>query len=156
MRSAAVGGVRPVSRSITTSRPPRSTTEKRLGGGRSTNTELFLEREHRERGLRRFAALILALLVGARKRLFLILDGQYAIADREPVERQRHDAARAFVRHDLEMIGFAEDHDAQYDIGVIPPAVAGERNRRRHLERAGDGPRVMAMPRRSEEHTSEP
>src|SRR3546814_9643024 len=55
MRSAAVGGVRPVSRSITTSRPPRSTTEKRLGGGRSTNTELFLEREHRERGLRRFA-----------------------------------------------------------------------------------------------------
>src|SRR3546814_15868248 len=74
MRSAAVGGVRPVSRSITTSRPPRSTTEKRLGGGRSTNTELFLEREHRERGLRRFAALVLARLVGARKRLFLILD----------------------------------------------------------------------------------
>src|SRR3546814_14301018 len=73
MRSAAVGGVRPVSRSITTSRPPRSTTEKRLGRGRSTNTELFLEREHRQRGLRRFPALILSRLVGPRKRLFLIL-----------------------------------------------------------------------------------
>ena len=49
------------------------------------------------RGFGRFAALILARLVGARKRLFLILDRQDAVADRQPVERQRHDAARAFV-----------------------------------------------------------
>src|SRR3546814_13172435 len=119
MRSAAVGGVRPVSRSITTSRPPRSTTEKRLGGGRSTNTELFLEREHGERGLRRFAALILARLVGARKRLFLILDGQNAVADREPVERQRPDAPRAFVPDDLQMIGLAAEPHAARQGGVV-------------------------------------
>src|SRR3546814_9708790 len=58
MRSAADGGVLPLARSMTTSRPPRSITVKRLGGGRSGNAEFFLQGQHRERGLRRLAALI--------------------------------------------------------------------------------------------------
>lgn len=44
---------------------------KTAGGGRSTNAELFLQGQHGERGLGRFAALILARLVSARKRLFV-------------------------------------------------------------------------------------
>src|SRR3546814_5350363 len=119
MRSAADGGVLPVVRSTITSRPPRSITAKRLGGGRSGNAECFLERQHRERRLCSPAALVSPRPVGARQRLILVLDGQYAVADRESVEGQRHDAARAFVRHHLEVIGFAANPHAERDIGVI-------------------------------------
>src|SRR3546814_12596603 len=62
------------------------------------------------------AALVSPRPVGARQRLILVLDGQYAVADRESVEGQRHDAARAFVRHHLEVIGFAANHHAERDI----------------------------------------
>src|SRR3546814_5215336 len=91
MRSAADGGVLPLARSMTTSRPPRSITVKRLGGGRSGNAEFFLQGQHRERGLRRLAALIPPRPVGARQRLLLVFDGQYAVADRQPVQGRRHD-----------------------------------------------------------------
>ena len=145
MRCAAVGGVPPVARSITTSRPPRSTTEYRPGGVRSSNAELILQCQHRERGFRRLAALILARLVGARKRLFFVLHGQNAVTDSKAVERECHDPARAFIRHHFEMIGFAADDDAKRDIAVITAALIGKRDRRRNFERAGDGHDLVAM-----------
>src|SRR3546814_19164141 len=92
MRSAADGGVLPVVRSTITSRPPRSITAKRLGGGRSGNAECFLVRQHRERRLCSPAALVPPRPVGARQPLILVLDGQYAVADRES---GRSDARRA-------------------------------------------------------------
>jgi hypothetical protein len=70
------------------------------------------------------------------QRLIFILDRQDAVADGEAVERQRHDAARAFVRHHLEMIGFAADDDAERDEGVVAPALAGERRSRPGTSRA--------------------
>ena len=47
------------------------------------------------------------------ERLRFVLDGEDAVADGEALERQGHEPARAFVRHDLEMIGLAADHHAQ-------------------------------------------
>ena len=77
-----------------------------------------------------------------------ILDRQYAVADRQPVHGQRHQPARAFPGDDLEMIGFAADHHAQRDIGVILAALGCQRDRPGQLQRAGHGDRLMRMARR--------
>src|SRR3546814_917669 len=49
-------------------------------------------------------------------------------------------------RDDLEMIGLAADHDAERHIGVVTPAVGGERDRRGDFERARNGDRLVAVP----------
>jgi hypothetical protein len=45
--------------------------------------------------------------IGALDRLSLILDREDSVADRIALERQIHQAPRAFIRHQFEMIGLA-------------------------------------------------
>ena len=54
-------------------------------------------------------------------------------------------AAGAFLGDDLEMIGFAADHDAERDEGAEAAALGGERDRAGQLERAGDGDGLMLV-----------
>src|SRR3546814_17048914 len=88
-------------------------------------------RGRRDRRLGRLAALVLLVGPGARERLHLVLDRQDTVADRKPVHRQRHQPARALAGDALEMIGFAADHAATRDIGVVTAPLARESDRSR-------------------------
>jgi len=80
--------------------------------------------------------------------LSFILDGQDAVADRDAVHGQRHQAARALPGDDFEMIGLAADHHAQRDKGVISAALRRQRDRPGQLQRARHANRLVAMSRR--------
>ena len=88
-----------------------------------------------------------SLRVGANDRLGLVLDGEDAVADGEALKRQVHQRARAFVRHDLEMIGLAADHDAERDESAEAAASRGQGDRAGELQRAGHGQRLVLVPR---------
>ena len=79
--------------------------------------------------------------------LGFILDGEDAVADRQPVEGQRHEAPRAFAGDDFEMICFAADDDAERDESVIGAALGGEADGGGDFERAGERDGVMRMTR---------
>ncbi|KQM14595.1 hypothetical protein ASE50_08655 [Sphingomonas sp. Leaf5] len=100
------------------------------------------------RRLGRLAALVLFVALRPRQRLRLVLDGQDAVADRHAFEAQVHDPARALVRHDFEMIGFAADDDAQRDERVIDFRRIGDRDRTGYFQRTGHGHRLVFVPRR--------
>jgi hypothetical protein len=78
--------------------------------------------------------------------LLLVLHRQDAVADGNPVHGQRHDAARAFARDDLEMIGLAADDDADGDIAIVFSSGRPARSRR-DFQRAGHGEHFGLVPR---------
>src|SRR3954447_9925426 len=92
----------------------------------------LIQRERRSSGM---ATLVAAIGVGALECLGFVLDGQHSVADREALQRKIHQRPRAFFRHDLEMIGFAADYDAQCDECTEAPAARRQCNCTRKLER---------------------
>ena len=82
------------------------------------------------------AALVLARGVGAHRGLGVVLHGQDAVADAEPLEPEQREAARAVVADRLVVGRLAADDAAEGDEAVEPPARAGEADGGRELERA--------------------
>ena len=106
--------------------------------------EAVFHRDHRQRCLGRFAALVLFAATGAGPGLGLVLDGEDAVADGEAIEGQRHDGAGAFAGDHLEMVGFAADDAAERDIAVIGAGGIGKGDGGGDFERAGDGEYVVS------------
>src|SRR6185437_15150938 len=77
--------------------------------------EFLAKLEHCKRGSCSSAAFVEPSGVAPCNRLRFILDGENAVAHGIALERQLHQPARALIGHDLEMIGFAADHDAEAD-----------------------------------------
>src|SRR5690606_10279799 len=70
-------------------------------------TKALLQSHQGDRGLGRLAALVLLFRVRADECLRFVFHGKDAIADGNPVHRQRHDTSRRFARDDLEVISLA-------------------------------------------------
>ena len=100
--------------------------------------EFLLHREQRHRGLGGAGAFVELGRIGADHRLRFVLDGEHAVADRDPVHRQRHDPARAFAGHDFKMIGLASDNHAERDEALVLAAL-GRRGDRARAARARRG-----------------
>jgi hypothetical protein len=84
--------------------------------------------EQRDCCLGSFPALVFLGRISPHQRLGFIFNRQNAIANGNPIHRQRHDAARAFTRHNLEMISFATNDNANGNKAVIAPAFRSERD----------------------------
>ena len=100
-----------------------------------------LEADERERRARGIAALVALVELRAFARLRIGVDGDDAVADRDAArDRQVHQRARRFKRHDLEMQRLAADDAAEPDRAVerLAGALGGierDRDRRRHFQR---------------------
>jgi hypothetical protein len=75
------------------------------------------------------AALVTLAWISADDRLGLVFDGEDAVADGETLQRQVHQALRASVRHQLEMVGLTADHHAERDKGAEAAASRRKRDR---------------------------
>src|SRR3546814_9363622 len=98
--------------------------------------------QHREAGLRRVAALVLAAHVGARPGLLVVLAGDDAIAERQGVLAGEVLQLAGALAADVVIVrGLAADDAAEGDVAVEAVAPREEVNR--------------AHRHRSEEHTSD-
>src|SRR5665647_2610450 len=89
----------------------------------------MLERQHRQSRLGGVGALMAMRAADAIFRLRLGVDGEDAVADGKlALHGQVHQAARRFIRNDLEMIGLALDDAAERDIAVIRRLLILRRN----------------------------
>ena len=81
---------------------------------------LPFDRDERQRRARGVAALVLLGDARPRPGLRLVVDGQDAIAARQPArDREVDQRTRRLHRHDVEMEGLALDHAAERDHAVI-------------------------------------
>src|SRR3546814_13213518 len=107
--------------------------------------------QHREAGLRRVAALVLAVHVGARPGLLVVLAGDDAIAERQGVLAGEVLQLAGALAADVVIVrGLAADDAAEGDVAVEAVAPRAEVHRpHRHADRrrALEGARTGTPPR---------
>src|SRR4051812_18701343 len=108
-----------------------------------------LDPQHRKRRARGVAALVELAFARAGPGLRFGIDGDDAIAERKgAIDRNLHQRARGFHRHDLEMNGVAPNDAAECDhrvevVAAILSGIQRHHDRRRNLKRTGYGDDFM-------------
>src|SRR5262249_37396597 len=144
-RSGRAPAPRGGARRCAAARRPRTCARQEGSFASTSKAELLAQLDHGKAGARRLAALVLALGLGARQALRLVLDGEDAEADGDAVfEGEVLQPARALLADIVVMRRLAADDAAERDIavetplGALAPALDGDADRCRNLEGAGD------------------